>query len=674
MNQVKRDTTIAKQWQAEELERVHWGKLDSLLNPSLKLIIFGGKGGSGKTTSAAATTLYLNKIHPNRKILAMSVDPAHSLADSFNIVVQGNKITAVVKNVWCLETDADKLLTDYKNRYGEIIKKIAERATYFDEQDIESFLELSLPGLDEVMAIIAISDLLKSEEFDLIILDTAPTGHTKILLSLPAMMEQWTNLVDKLLAKHRYMVKTMIGSYRENEADAYIEDQRDDIQRVKELLSDATTTEFVLVTIPQPMSISEVEKLVQTLIEDRIPVKNVIVNRVMEERACPFCSSIEAQQRTGVLDLEKRFADFNLVKVPQFPHEVRGQQSLMEYAQTIFEGKEHWATTAILPSSSSVTTGKEKTLKLLLQERSFIIFGGKGGVGKSVIAAASALHVARARAGKKVLIFSTDPAHSLSDAFGVDIGNKVTRVGQLDNLFALEIEGKELLEDFKQELNDDIQEAFEKFLGGNLDMKFDREMFQELFSVTPPGLDELMALRRILDFLKDSAYDIFILDSAASGHLLRFLELPQLVRDWLKATFNLLLKYRSLGVSKFSAAAEHLLELSKGTREVINILSDPARTEFVMITIPEAMAVAEAEDLARSLDRLGTPFTTLIVNMVIPPTRCAFCTTKRVEQIKYLKEIEAKFPNHVIARLPLFAQPIRGTEGLNELAQVLYVT
>ena len=672
MNKVKRYTTLTKPSPAKETKPTQWGRLSSLTNPDLKLIIFGGKGGSGKTTSAAATALYLNKIHPHRKILAMSVDPAHSLADSFNIVVQGNKITLVVKNVWCLETDAEKLLTDYKNLYGEIIKKIAGRATYFDEQDIESFLELSLPGLDEVMAIIAISNLLKSDEFDLIVLDTAPTGHTKVLLSLPATMEQWIDLVDKLLEKHRFMVKTMIGRYRENDADAYIEDQREDIRNVKELLADSTTTEFIPVTIPQPMSIFEVEKLVQELIKGKIPVKNVIVNRVMEESKCPLCSSMVAQQQSWVHELEKRFAGFNLVKAPQLPHEVRGQQSLMEYARIIFEGERYLAPASVKPSSPSIIAEKKKAPKLQLQERSFIIFGGKGGVGKSVIAAASAVHLARTNPAKKVLIFSTDPAHSLSDAFNTAIGNKVTRVGQLDNLFAMEIEGKQLLEDFKQELKDDIEEAFEKFLGGNLDMRFDREILQELFSVTPPGLDELMALRKISDLLKDGNYDTFILDSAASGHMLRFLELPHLVIDWLNTIYKLLLKYKESGLVRFYGVTEHLLELSKGTREIMGILSDPKSTEFVMITIPEAMAVAEAEDLAGSLNRIKTPSSNLIVNMVVPPTRCAFCAIKREEQLSYLKEIEAKFANHVVVQLPLFAQSIRGVDGLNKLAQALF--
>jgi len=647
-------------------------KVSSLASPDLRLIIFGGKGGSGKTTSAAATALYLNKIYPDKKLLVISVDPAHSLADSFDTIVNGNKATPIMENIWCMETDAQELLADYKVRYGDTIKEIADRATYFDKQDIESFLDLSLPGSDEVMAIVQIVDLLKAGEYDLIILDTAPTGHTRVLLSLPEKMQQWVNLMDILMEKHRYIVKAMTGRYREDECDAFIENQRNDIKRVRALLSDAKITEFVPVTIPEPMSIIEVEKLVQALLKDGIPIRNVIVNQVVEERECPFCMSRWQQQQTSLQDIEERFASFNLVKVPLFPHQVRGQPRLLEYARILFEDKKYSAPSQAVASSLVTAVDEERHSRLSLEECSFVIFGGKGGVGKSIIAAASALYLASTKPNQKVLVFSTDPAHSLSDAFGDDIGNKTTKIGQMDNLHALEIDGKELLEDFKRELHNDIEQAFHKFLGGGVDIKFDREILQELFSVTPPGLDELMALREIVGFLKDGKYDLFILDSAASGHLLRFLELPHLVRDWLNATFRLLLKYKGLTGAKFYEATEHLIDLSRQMRGIIDTLSDPQRTEFVLITIPEAMAVAEAQDLASSLNNLKIPSSNLIVNMVTPPTECAFCAGKRAEQTKYMEEIETKFPNHNIVYLPLVAQPVRGMEDLSKLAQTLY--
>jgi len=665
-----------------------WGKASSLVNPELKLIIFGGKGGSGKTTSAAATALYLNKAYPDRRLLVMSVDPAHSLADSFSTVLDGNKVTPIAENMWCLEIEAQELLAQYKARYGDVMKEIVDRVTYFDKQDIGSFFDLSLPGLDEVMAITRIADLLKGDKYDLIILDTAPTGHTKILLSLPQRMAQWVDVMNMLMEKHRYIVRAMTGRYKKDKCDTFIENQRKDLRRVRALLTSARTTEFVPVTTPQPMSIFEVEKLTQALLKEGVPIKNVIVNQVIEERECPFCASRGQRQQGYLQDLEQKFASFNLVKVSSFPYEIRGQQRLMEYGRILFEGGSYSAPVqAMAPGvvgieavekpvqallKDGVLVDEEGLSRLSLQGRSFIIFGGKGGVGKTVIAAASALHLATVKPQQKVLVFSTDPAHSLSDVFEQHIANKITKIGEVDNLYALEIDGNKLLENFKRELKDDIEEAFDKFLGGGVDIKFDREILQELLSVSPPGLDELMALKEILDLRKEKEYDLFVLDSAASGHLLRFLELPQLVRDWLKTTFSLLLKYKGLGTMRFHNATERLLDLSRRLREIMNVLSDPQRTEFVMITIPEAMAIAEAVDLASSLKNLSVPSSNLILNMVMPPTDCAFCARKREEQIGYLEESKTGFPNHNIVHLPLFTQPTRGIEGLSKLADNLY--
>ena len=179
-------------------------KLKFLGNPDLQFILFGGKGGSGKSTSAAAAALYLSKIKPEKKILVISIDPAHSLGDSFDIII-GNKITHIAGNIWGYEIDAEELLKKYKAENGAIIKKMAERGTFFDKEDIENFFVMSMPGLDEVMAIIKIANILNSREYDVIILDTAPTGHTTVFLSLPEKMLKWVEVANMMMEKHGYL-------------------------------------------------------------------------------------------------------------------------------------------------------------------------------------------------------------------------------------------------------------------------------------------------------------------------------------------------------------------------------------------------------------------------------------------------------------------------------------
>ncbi|MCX5993900.1 MAG: ArsA family ATPase, partial [Chloroflexi bacterium] len=308
----------------------------------------------------------------------------------------------------------------------------------------------------------------------------------------------------------------------------------------------------------------------------------------------------------------------------------------------------------------------------VLHGSKLVIFGGKGGVGKSVIAAASGLHMAQSRPDLKVLIFSADPAHSLSDVFGFTIGDKLTAIEGLGNLDAIEIDGAALLEDLKLELKNDIEAAFDRFLGQGMDMAFDREIFQELFTMTPPGLDELMALNKILDLSNTGVYDLIILDSPASGHLVRLLELPHLVREWLNQAFHILIKYKGLGSGRFHDASARLVKLSREIREIIKTLNDPGSTEFVMITIPEAMAVAEAEHLAASLESLRIPSSNIVVNMVVPPVECPFCSRREEEQQKYMARIHTIFAGRNIVSVPLFTRPVNNREALDTLAQSLY--
>jgi len=675
-------------------------KLKFLDNPDLQFILFGGKGGSGKTTSAAATALHLSKMKPEKKILVISIDPAHSLGDSFDLII-GNKITPIAGNIWGYEIDAEELLKKYKAEHGAIIKKMAERGTYFDKEDIENFFVMSMPGLDEVMAIIKIANILNSREYDVIILDTAPTGHTTVFLSLPEKMLKWVEVADMMMEKHRYMAKRFRVKYVKDECDEFLESQKNDVSKVKKLLTDSKTTEFVPVTIPEPMSIYEIERLVQLLENTRIPVNSVIANRIIiEDNKCPFCLARKKEQEKYVKEIEEKFACYNLLKMPLFPKEIRGIEDLTLYGEILFarldrethltgfgeDGPKPYNVGATLVVAQKTGQGQALPLHLfeipslpqggmedlLKKNLKLIIFGGKGGVGKTSIACAAALQLARYNKEKKVLIFSTDPVHALSDSFDQHLGNEPRQVqDETDNLYALELDASQMLNNLKEEYRGDIVEVFDKFASSGMDIKFDREVMEELIALTPPGLEELMALKKIIELMKTSDYDLFVMDSAASGHLLRFLETPDIVREWLKTVFRLLLKYKGvLNLSRVHSV-ESLLDLSRDVRKIQETLANPETTEFVMITIPEEMGIREMEDLSSALRNLKIPYSHTIINMIIPLSDCNFCTAKRQEQQKYIQSIESKVNNGVIY-IPLFLHRVRGKESLSELAEIMF--
>jgi len=636
------------------------------------LVLFGGKGGSGKTTSAAGTGLHLAELNPGKKILVVSTDPAHSLGDSLDCSI-GSEIMAIngLSNLWALEMDADKLLEDYRKKNNLVIKKIVSRGTYFDDEDIANFFDLSLPGMDEVMAVREIAHILRTDQYDLIIMDTAPTGHTLRLLALPEQMEKWIEIMNMMMQKHRFLAKHYTGKYVKDECDRFLEEETRDIGRVRSLLQNHKRTEFVPVTIPEPMSIEETERLLDTLRDYGISVNNIIVNRIAKNEECLFCKSRKKDQQEYIREIDGRFARYNLIKMSLLPYEIRGTTRLKEYAKVLSGESYRAQSTKIVQSlPEMLLPTKVKLSTFLRKSLQFILVGGKGGVGKTSVASATALRLARDNPDKKILVFSTDPAHGLGDSFGYFIGDKVTSIKDIDNLYAFELNPERLLENLKDGYREDIEEVFNKFLAGGVDVKFDREVMTELISLSPPGLDEIMALKKIIDFAEAKEFDLYVIDSAATGHLIRFLELPGLVRDWLKAMFRLLLKYK--GIVSLTKPAERMVDLSKSVRMVQEALTDSTRSEFLTVAIPEAMGVLEMERLLSSLKKLKISCRHILINMVVPPTECSFCLIKRKDQQRYIQKVLKEFSEYHITPGPLLPHKIKGINHLSEFSEILY--
>jgi len=692
-------------------------------NKNLRLILFGGKGGVGKTTMAAAAALHLAQAHHSKKkVLVISTDPAHSLSDSFGIEI-GDPVTAINyspkskvrgprsnmqredktldigpwtsdrANLFARELDAARLLEKFKQKNDPVIKKLADRGTYFDRQDIAEFFDLSLPGMDEVMAIIEMANILRERSYDILIVDTAPTGHTVRMLNLPEQMRKWIEVMDLMQHKHRYMAAHFTGKkYVKDECDIFLENLSSDIDRVKNLLSNGESTRFVPVTIPEPMSIYETKRLINSLENTNVPVKEIIVNRVADSDGCAFCRSKKEDQRQPLSEIQEVFSQYRLIKVPVFPKEIRCIEELRGLANYLLGRSKPYK-----PSKAIYVDEEPQQYLTLNPDLEFIFFGGKGGVGKTSLASATAIHLAQRNPEKKVLVFSTDPAHSLSDSFKLPIGGKITPIDHspkslvqssksvrengetLDigpwtsddtNLFALEIDADRLFDDFKKEFKDDIEDIFDKFLGKGVDIKFDREVMTELLTLAPPGLDEIMALDNIMDLREEGKFDVFVLDTSPTGHLLRFLELPGMVREWLKAFFRLLLKYK--GVVRLAGAAEKALAMSRNVRRIQEALVDPKRTAFVAVTIPEAMGFLELERLMGALDNAKIPCEQVVINMVVPQTDCDFCSSRRVEQQGYIKKIRSRFSRHSVTKVPLFSHEVRGVSDLNKIGDIVF--
>jgi len=307
-----------------------------------RYLFFGGKGGVGKTTAASATALFLLKgLTKNKSILLFSTDPAHSLSDSLGVKV-GNRLVKVAEHngakLIAYEMDATRALERFRTAHGKVLAEIAERGTLLDESDINELLNLSLPGLDEVMSLFELSELDREGKYAHIVVDTAPSGHTSRLLRLPEVFTRMVHALDRMGEKHRYMVEHFARRrVAADEVDLFLQDLTKRIEAVRRMLYDAEQTNFTLVTIPEAMSVRETQRYWALLREQGVPVGDLIINRVEQEHdACAYCRARVATQKPWLKEIEKTFKALRIHNVPLLADEVRGLDKLQEIGKRIW--------------------------------------------------------------------------------------------------------------------------------------------------------------------------------------------------------------------------------------------------------------------------------------------------------------------------------------------------
>lgn len=309
-----------------------------------RYLFFGGKGGVGKTTAASATALFLlHNSKRNDSILLFSTDPAHSLSDSLETKV-GNRLVEVKQirgaRLFAYEMDAGLALERFRVAHGEVLAEIAERGTLLDEEDIKQLLNLSLPGLDEVMSLFELSEVDRAGKYTRIVVDTAPSGHTSRLLRLPEVFERIVRTLDLMGEKHRYMIEHFARRKAPfDKVEVFLRDLTERIASVRKLLYDPEQTSFSLVTIPESMSIRETQRYLELLKEQGVPVCDLIVNRVEQEHdGCEYCHARVLGQKKWLKEISRAFRGLEFHHVPLMAREVRGVEALTEVGNLI------WAT------------------------------------------------------------------------------------------------------------------------------------------------------------------------------------------------------------------------------------------------------------------------------------------------------------------------------------------
>jgi arsenite-transporting ATPase len=626
--------------------------------PGLQLLLFGGKGGVGKTTCATAATLRMAAAAPSRSLLLVSTDPAHSVRDSLAGHVPSG-------NLQVLELDAQQYLTAFREQNGPVLREIAAAGTFLDDEDINRFLSLSLPGLDELMAFFEISAWVEARRYDCIVVDTAPSGHTLRLLAMPELIRRWLGMLEALLGKRRCMRQVFSRDSGPDRLDLFVSKWKASLQRMESLLRDPARSQFVPVTIAEPLGIHVTRALFKDLSSRKIPVSDLIVNRLHVGSDCLACSTAASAEQFQIQQLLAEIeAPVSAWGVELLAEEVRGLKLLFEF----WERVRPISRTPVTPAKLGVSHAPVVLYPAEppSPDLRFVLFAGKGGVGKTTLSCVTAVRLARDFPEKRVLLFSTDPAHSLSACLQAEIGPHPTLLSP--GLTVMEIDAQAEFGKLKARYAEDLKRFLDSISRG-FDLTYDRVVLERLMDLAPPGLDEIMALTSIMEFLARGSYDLFVLDCAPTGHLIRLLELPELIHEWLKAFFNLFLKYEH--ILRLPGFAEELVRISRNLKKLRELLRNPAASVLYAVSIPTQMALEETKDLVAACDRMGMAVPLVFLNLMTPPGDCYLCSSLPLRELLVARSLQQMFPEkrHTL----VYRQPeIAGLKRLEEFGRCLY--
>jgi arsenite-transporting ATPase len=304
----------------------------------------------------------------------------------------------------------------------------------------------------------------------------------------------------------------------------------------------------------------------------------------------------------------------------------------------------------------------------------FTFFGGKGGTGKTTCSAAYAVRLAKA--GRKTLLVSTDPAHSLSDIVGVTLSNKILPVRE--NLWGIEIDAAEEAKRYIGE----IQEKMLAIVSPAIVEEIKRQMEIAYLS---PGSEEAATFDKFVELMDElgKPYDTIVFDTAPTGHTLRLLSLPEILGAWIESLIAKRQKSLELFkmVGKFEKemmrratedpVVESLTRRQERFEKSRKYLTDPESSAFFFVLNAERMPILETERATRLLEKFGIPIGGIVVNRVIPPEAGDFFAVRLAAQEGYLQDIERRFGAKKIVRLPLLRSDVQGMEQVEAMAALM---
>ena len=665
------------------------------------VIFVGGKGGVGKTSISSSLAVALaSSLEQDLKVLVVSTDPAHSLGDALDVdlrsaeSIDGKKKPSLLTDpltngkLHALEVDPSAALEEFQTNLqlfdvSTLSSSLGMNVPPQLLQDLglnelHTIIKNPPPGLDELVALANVLDPKNAEEYDVIIVDTAPTGHTLRMLQLPQFLDGFLQTLLKLREKLKGLVQTLqmfLGAQQQSppsqgasqmdvdRALEALESFQERTSQLRQRLQKSSATKFVVVSIPTILSVRESKRLMNELTEQGVCVSDLVLNQCVGKVN-------NADGTDEAFESMKRYYDRRVAGQQRWISELKDACADVSASDEYREnnGENHDSTDIVVKEVpfydvelvgapalgfiGTMTFGNDEKFQRLIgfdddnsesNNPKMIICGGKGGVGKTTTS--SSLAVTLASAGHKVALVSTDPAHSLGDALDVDLrGGSLVDIplygvppvmmgggsGEQGSLEALEIDPTSALKEFR----DSIDKLIGKNnIGGGSDSELSSALSSvgDLIDTLPAGTDEVVALAKVINLIRRGKFDRVVLDTAPTGHTLRMLTTPSFLADLIERVLIVSRKLNSNAAVKMllssatnkydldeagEAAKNELLKFQVSMYDLEDLFADPSSTEFLIVTIGTELAVRESVRLLNDLT-FGDPDMPIRVRNVI---------------------------------------------------------
>ncbi|PKM94410.1 MAG: arsenic-transporting ATPase [Firmicutes bacterium HGW-Firmicutes-1] len=615
-----------------------------------EFIFFSGKGGVGKTSMACTTAVHY--ADTGKKTMIVTTDPAANLSDVFEQEI-GHNITKItgINNLYAMEIDPDQSTKEYKERSLEPMREL------FDEEMLKIAEEqLSGPCTEEMASFDKFIDFMDDDNYDIIIFDTAPTGHTIRLLELPV---DWSRHIED---SSKGSGQTCMGPV------ALIQESKQKYDDAVAKLRDPEQTDFVFVMQPEQTSFQETIRASNELAQIGITTTRIIINGFIpkEEAINPFFKARYEMQSEYLKKAKETFHNLTIQTMELFDGELKGIPMFRKSGSKLFKENytnvdptEKGDSEVKVPTINSVKNDlqmndSELDLATLIYpvkgKRKHIFFSGKGGVGKTSLACLTAVQTAKK--GFKTLLMTTDPAAHIGNVLDKPVSDEVTEIDGVKNLYAVKIDQKKATEDYKESILVDARKNFE---AGTI-----KAMEEELDS---PCTEEMASFQKFMEYVGGDEFEVIVFDTAPTGHTLRLLELPM---DWSK---QIQLK---AGLSTKISEADKIQK--ERFDKVIEMMKNKEETTFGFVMYPEKTPIIEAYRASEELRTVGVNTQLVVANLIIPEEQAItpFFENRRNMQQKYLKEIHEQFANAKILKVPMQEKEIRGIAMLTKMSENIF--